>query len=1034
MSSPASLSDVPLHDEADPLAEARTQLAVVTADAPRAVAIVGAGLGYLTEAARTRWPDAVLVVLEPLRDLAEAAKARTPALYERGRVHILTGPDYAGADVLWKVFDAADAVSPSSGLSPAVVVHPVLAQAAPAPMAKALRVAQRAIDAATMNARAREENAGRYLCNTLRNVAHLALGPDPGRLRGQFAGVPAIVVGAGPSLDGAIPALQALGGRALLIATDTSWRPLAAAGIDPHLVVATDPTEANGRHLRGVRGTRQTWVLAEGSVDPDALHTLRGRVGIFRIAGHHPWPWLNGLLLDRAVVKAWGSVLTSAYDVAVTAGCAPIVFVGSDLSFTDGRPYCRGTSAEQDWAVHTARGASLRRVWTNTIEARALRREPDVTGGETPTAPHLIEFRNWLVAEAGKQPAGRVINASGAGILMGAGITQASLATVLSGFDDRDDDLRRQIAQLLTAQPDEAVASRLADALRALDAQCRDEAAVDPFIREWLRFGRPRLTLADIRAAAAAGCVRLESPADETGAVVETSLRRPRWHAADRTALMHAQIVGSDEGLDGTVARPAGDPDTRARAFADAARAFDALAALPRLATRLGEHVLSGALPHRVPLSTRFEWVDAATPLVAVLEESLIELGVRSTRSVVAPAPADDFWTGPIVPVEDAGPDPRRKKDTQVDVAARRALFWERLAIDPGDDADDVTSRRRARLESAILRGFGHPWFATSPTELLQVRYPSSAQPMSLPLRVDVLMRALTGTLARAVPGMESRRVLAAEGTAHCEPLILTGSTLTIGWSTFTCGAYHAVFTPKGSDRTVLVDADGRLTEGSSWPVPVIAEAPWGEDGGAVAWALPSTLLFRPRAGAAVIREEVPFAPRQFSIGKDGSAYWLEITGELWDWLPGGTRRFVLFAPGAGYVRHEGADVVIAPVARTSKGAVIRRRSAHEWRCSGEPHVREEIAAAAEGQCAKVAAGRWTARSYPFSDLVRLERAGGSAWLLGCHEAVGVAWAGSSLAVTTREGRLFLFPRLADRLDELDAGPRIAQLGAATRQ
>jgi len=54
--------------------------------------------------------------------------------------------------------------------------------------------------------------------------------------------------------------------------------------------------------------------------------------------------------------------------------------------------------------------------------------------------------------------------------------------------------------------------------------------------------------------------------------------------------------------------------------------------------------------------------------------------------------------------------------------------------------------------------------------------------------------------------------------------------------------------------------------------------------------------------------------------------------------------------------------------------------------------------------------------------------------LLGCHEAVGVAWAGSSLAVTTREGRLFLFPRLADRLDELDAGPRIAQLGAATRQ
>ena len=118
MSAPASLRDVPLHDETDPLGEARTQLSAVTAEDAKAVAIVGAGLGYLTEAARERWPDAVIVVLEPLRELAEAAKARTPALYARGRVHVLTGPDYAGAEALWKVFDAADAVSPSSGLSP----------------------------------------------------------------------------------------------------------------------------------------------------------------------------------------------------------------------------------------------------------------------------------------------------------------------------------------------------------------------------------------------------------------------------------------------------------------------------------------------------------------------------------------------------------------------------------------------------------------------------------------------------------------------------------------------------------------------------------------------------------------------------------------------------------------------------------------------------------------------------------------------------------------------------------------------------
>jgi hypothetical protein len=71
-----------------------------------------------------------------------------------------------------------------------------------------------------------------------------------------------------------------------------------------------------------------------------------------------------------------------------------------------------------------------------------LRLEPDVTGGETPTAPHLIEFRNWLVAEAGTAR-GRVVNASGAGILMGAGITQSDLSDTRWLAVDRDAELRR---------------------------------------------------------------------------------------------------------------------------------------------------------------------------------------------------------------------------------------------------------------------------------------------------------------------------------------------------------------------------------------------------------------------------------------------------------------------------------------------------------------------------------------------------------------------------------------------------------------
>lgn len=254
------------------------------------------------------------------------------------------------------------------------------------------------------------------------------------------------------------------------------------------------------------------------------------------------------------------------------------------------------------------------------------------------------------------------------------------------------------------------------------------------------------------------------------------------------------------------------------------------------------------------------------------------------------------------------------------------------------------------------------------------------------------------------------------------------------GWTVAATGATHAVFTPKDNRRSLIVDPDGGHVRGAAWPVPIIAEAPWGDEGGAIAWAYPSTLLFRPRLEAPVVEEIVPFTPRQFSIGPDGAVYWLEATGALWEWRPGGTRRFVLFAPGAGFIRHEGVDIVLAPVERDAKGKALRKRLTNEWRCDGTPHERHEVSAAVEGQCSKVAVGPWTARAYPFSDLVRLEGGIGRAWLLACHGAFGVAWAGPSLLVTTQDGWLLFFPRLAEKLEALSAGPGLAQQEAARRE
>ena len=62
-------------------------------------------------------------------------------------------------------------------------------------------------------------------------------------LKGVFGGFPAIIVGAGPSLEYCIEDLKELKNRAFIIAGGSAVSALSKWGIEPHLIVAVDPNE-----------------------------------------------------------------------------------------------------------------------------------------------------------------------------------------------------------------------------------------------------------------------------------------------------------------------------------------------------------------------------------------------------------------------------------------------------------------------------------------------------------------------------------------------------------------------------------------------------------------------------------------------------------------------------------------------------------------------------------------------------------------------------------------------------------------------
>ena len=69
--------------------------------------------------------------------------------------------------------------------------------------------------------------------------------------------------------------------------------------------------------------------------------------------------------------------------------------------------------------------------------------QADIHGEQTRTAPHLVSFRDWMIEQMSVPSQTRYINATGAGILRGACIQQASLhdtlaaAPALTGLRER---------------------------------------------------------------------------------------------------------------------------------------------------------------------------------------------------------------------------------------------------------------------------------------------------------------------------------------------------------------------------------------------------------------------------------------------------------------------------------------------------------------------------------------------------------------------------------------------------------------------
>lgn len=179
--------------------------------------------------------------------------------------------------------------------------------------------------------------------NAIRNQAANARAHGVKDFEGLLEGIPAIVVGAGPSLNEAIPHLKKVKGKACILSVSKALKKLLAEGIQPDFVLHLDMIRAGKECLEGfaippdlplVYDPDAYWQIPQGYSGPLITYKTHTQVD----------QWAERFLGDRGTLKKGLSVSHTAFYFARHLKADPIMLVGVDCAFPGERTHADGVT------------------------------------------------------------------------------------------------------------------------------------------------------------------------------------------------------------------------------------------------------------------------------------------------------------------------------------------------------------------------------------------------------------------------------------------------------------------------------------------------------------------------------------------------------------------------------------------------------------------------------------------------------------------------------------------------------------------
>lgn len=212
--------------------------------------------------------------------------------------------------------------------------------------------------------------------------------------------LPALLIGAGPTLHDVLPLLKELKKRCLVVAVDTALRACLQAGTEPDFIVLTDPQYYAWRHIAGLKSPSSV-LIAESAVYPPAFRfECRKKVlcsSLFPLG-----QYFEKKMGTKGKLGTGGSVATTAWDFCVYAGAKTIYCAGLDLGYPELESHTRGSLFEENahrrsGRLHTAENSLAPSLFAaNRTEAK------DYSGGKLLTDSKMRMFAWWFESQAQK--------------------------------------------------------------------------------------------------------------------------------------------------------------------------------------------------------------------------------------------------------------------------------------------------------------------------------------------------------------------------------------------------------------------------------------------------------------------------------------------------------------------------------------------------------------------------------------------------------------------------------------------------------